>query len=84
MAGSDNEAIERLRRIETRLVRYFEHVGFDSGARKPRWHANGEIDLPSMDMAVKDIIAVIPPDWRAQVLLVHKDRVVATIAVPAR
>jgi hypothetical protein len=75
----DQEAIQRLRRIETRLVRYFDHVGFDCGMRKPVWD-NGRIELSSPDSSLKDMLAVIPKNYQGnEIDVVLKGVVVCNI-----
>lgn len=64
--SKDQEAIDRLRRIETRLMKYFEHVGFDSQGKRPTF-AKGRLIVPSPNTPLKDCLDAIPADWDAPV-----------------
>lgn len=56
------EAVDRSRRIETRLTRYLETIGFETGARKPVW-VDGAIEAPSPAISLLDCLAVVPDFW---------------------
>jgi hypothetical protein len=60
--NTDTEALDRLRRIETRLMKYFEHVGFDSQGKRPTFE-NGKLLVPSPSTPLKDCIEAIPGSW---------------------
>jgi len=57
-----SETLDRVRRIETRLTKYLEHIGFATGAQRPTW-VDGVVMLPSMDCSLRDILATVPRDW---------------------
>lgn len=79
------ETLDRVRRIETRLTKYLEHIGFTTGAQRPAWH-DGTIVLPSMDCSLKDTLAAIPHDWdplRA-VYVTHAGRDVSVLYLSQR
>lgn len=66
MARERNEVVDRLRRIETRLMKYFEHVGFEAQGKAPEF-VDGRIQAPSPAVPLKDCIESIPPDWEGPV-----------------
>ena len=75
----DKEVVQRLRRIETRLGRYFDHVGFDCGMRRPEWDG-GRVVLPSLDASLRDILRCVPKSKQSdEVDIVYNDVVVANI-----
>lgn len=78
------EVRDRLRRMETRLVKLFEHIGFDTERKKPKWRINDrgpEVSIPSMETSIKDIIEAVPEsvERHQYVSIVHKEEIVATI-----
>ena len=78
----DKEIVERMRRVEKRLTRYFLHVGFDSGSRHAVW-CNGCIDVPTMDISLKEVLAAVPSGWQARTVDIrHKGNSVGKL-VPA-
>lgn len=71
------EAVDRLRRIETRFTKYLESQGFDTKVRRPVFHKvaeQGVVDIPSPATALKDIITAVPGDWDVddEITIVHK------------
>lgn len=56
------EVIDRCRRVETRLTRFLESQGFDTGSRRPSWR-NGSVHVPSADCTIRDMLKVVPKDW---------------------
>lgn len=70
----DNEVADRLRRIETRLVKLFEHLGFDTQRKLPEMTERG-MELASMETSISDIANTLPPD-HGTALLWHKNVVV--------
>lgn len=67
------EVKDRSRRIETRLTKLMTHLGYETQATMPAWQRNC-VEVPSISTAIKDILAVIPDDWNADipVPVVHK------------
>jgi len=59
-----DEAVTRLRRIETRLTRYLTSLGSDTGARMPVFTRNGEIEAPGFHVTLADMLATVPPSDR--------------------
>ena len=57
------EAIDRLRRIETRLVTLLRAMNVETGAALPLFSDPGVVAIPSMSCSVKDLLAVIPVDY---------------------
>ncbi len=72
----DPEILERTRRIETRLTKYFEHIGFDSGTRKPCWQ-DGKITLPSLDVSFRSVMNAVPANVQGSFEVVYKDQTIA-------
>lgn len=58
-----NEMLDRTRRIETRLTRYLEQNGFETGVQRPVWNPRGGIDIPTRACSIHDMLAVVPADW---------------------
>jgi hypothetical protein len=59
---SAGEIRDRVRRIETRVTKLCLRMGVDAGATKPSW-SDGQIDIPSKDVSIRDVISVVPADW---------------------
>lgn len=78
--AKDREVVDRLRRMETRLVRILEHLGINSQRQKPSFEEDG-IHIVSMETSIADILAAIPDGTeRHQYIAVsHKGEVVTTI-----
>lgn len=68
------EVADRTRRIETRLVKFFEFYGFDTQRKLPEITERG-MELASMETSVTDISNAMPSDM-GTVLLWHKNVVV--------
>jgi len=81
--GDMQEALDRLRRMETRLTRFMEVQGFDTGVKRPFWR-EGAIHMPTDATSVKDCLVVLPADLArpCQVPLLVKGRLITTILVP--
>lgn len=62
MTDANREVLDRVRRIETRLTKYLEAQGFDTGAVKPVWR-DGVVYLPSGACSIHDILRATPPNW---------------------
>lgn len=56
------EMVDRCRRMETRLTKFLDSQGFDTGTRRPVWR-DGTIVAPSIDCSVKDLLRCVPSDW---------------------
>lgn len=72
------EVKDRSRRIETRLTKLLNHMGFDPQGSLPEW-TPGEVAVPSTAVAFKDILAVVPEDWHASFWVTHKGEYIARI-----
>lgn len=77
-----HEIRDRTRRIETRLTKYLESVGFDTQTQRPYVDDCGHIVIPSLHCSLKDILAVLPDDGNDFVEVVHQGEHVAMIAPP--
>lgn len=58
-----NEMLDRTRRIETRLTRYLEQNGFDTGVQRPTWDPRGIIHIPTRALSIHDMLSVVPKEW---------------------
>lgn len=52
------EVVDRCRRMETRLTKYLESTGFDTGTKRPLWR-DGTIAAPSIDCTMRALLAVV-------------------------
>ena len=68
---ADKEVRDRVRRIETRLTKLMGHLGFDPKGSMPVWN-NGSVEIPSLAVALKDVLSVVPDDWWAGFWVMHK------------
>lgn len=77
----DQEVRDRLRRMETRLVKLFEHLGLDTERKKPTTTWPGcEVLIPSAETAISDILEAIPVEHRNNTFRIkHKGQVLALI-----
>lgn len=66
------ETLDRCRRIETRLTRYMAAQGFDTQSQQATWN-DGTVEVPSVAIALIDVLAVVPENWIAEVHVIHKD-----------
>lgn len=87
MGEDKREVVDRLRRMETRLVKLFEHLGLDTQRKLPDFTPGsqegmpGLIQIASMETTIKDILNAIPADWNpnAHVKVMHKDQLLMAI-----
>lgn len=77
------ELRDRMRRVETRITKFLESQGFDTGTKRPRWD-RGVIHIPSPQTGMKDILEAIPPGWDpdAPVHVVHEGDELAWVYLP--
>lgn len=61
-AKTEREIKDRLRRIETRLTKFMEAQGFDTGTQQPEWH-DGIVEVPTDGCSLRAIKDVVPADW---------------------
>ncbi len=77
------EIQDRLRRIETRLTAWMEWSGFDTRVTKAEWNEDlKEINIPSLDIRVKDVLTTIPPGRASSVDVMHKGVFVLRVLRP--
>lgn len=78
-----DEIHDRTRRIETRLTKCMEHLGFDTGVGRPEYR-RGSVHIPSLSTSLQDILAAVPEahprDYNVGVM--HKDKLVLTFKLP--
>lgn len=80
-----HEMKDRLRRMETRLVKLFEHLGLDTERKLPKWRINDlgpEVDVPSEQVSLVDIMTTIrenTTDDDLGVRIVHKGKLLCTV-----
>jgi hypothetical protein len=91
--GDIAEVRDRTRRIETRLTKWLESIGFETHAQKPLWFGPDDqvavsdafVELPSLYVSIKDILESIPPGYIEtieDVCIVHAGRIVAVLTAP--
>jgi hypothetical protein len=56
------EIVDRLRRIETRLTKFLELQGIDTGVQRCTFE-NGWLVVPSPAASMKDMRAAVPDTW---------------------
>lgn len=87
MASKPNDATsvqletrDRSRRIETRLVKLMNHLGYDPNTQSPVWE-NGVLRVPSVSVALIDILDAIPERWNGPVEVYHDRHHMMTLRV---
>jgi hypothetical protein len=86
-AQAIKEIQDRVRRMETRLTKWLEDQGFDTGVKRPVWHQDGTVTVPSLDCSLKHILTVIPGDWDADeevAILFHNTQVASVMLPPTK
>ena len=71
----------RMRRIETRLTKYIEAQGFDTGCQRSRMVVDGVVEVPSPACSLKEIIGLVPASWTGPVSIVHQGKTLCTLAI---
>lgn len=56
------EVLERVTRMETRLMKFFTFMGFEGQGKRPEF-VDGKLHLPSPDCSLKDCLDAVPADW---------------------
>lgn len=59
----DQEVLDRVRRIETKLTAWLERHGGQTKSDRPTW-ADGVVEIPSLDISLRDILTTIPITWK--------------------
>ncbi len=79
--GGDREAIDRLRRIETRMTGFMQWMGYNTGTDKPIWRPEGHVIVPTPGASIRDVLAAIPDDWPVdeEVEIHHNEQWIASI-----
>lgn len=75
------EIQDRARRIETRLTKFMEQQGFDTGVARP-WFHDGRVRIPSRASSIIDILGVIPAEWVEQEVEIFEQDELVAIIVP--
>lgn len=66
--GLLQEAVDRARRIETRITKVANHLGVDAGGKMPELSADRtRILVPSRKTSIDDILLVAPGDQSVEV-----------------
>ena len=74
------EIQDRLRRIETRLTRYMQERGFETRVQPCKWdNDTAEVQVPSMDVRLRDVLAIIPKQEDRVVEIRHQGQLVASL-----
>lgn len=77
----ENEVLERIRRIETRVTHGFQALGVDTRSQKPVFdYDSGCLTIPSMHSSLKEILAAIPVEWHGTVVVQIGTTIMATIS----
>ena len=57
-----NELVDRSRRIETRLTKYLESIGFDTKVQRAYWNGHSVI-IPTPNTPLSEVLAQVPQDY---------------------
>jgi hypothetical protein len=82
---NDNEARQRLRRIETRLTQFMIAMGVDTKAQRPQFAhpGNGElaatVRIPSPHSSLKEITDSLPDGFSGPVKVLMGDECIAKL-----
>ncbi len=68
-ASTDDEIVDRVRRIETRFTKYLEWQGFDTQVARAEWIGD-RVSIPSPAVSLQEIIKAIPDDWAGRQVMV--------------
>jgi hypothetical protein len=74
---------DRLRRMETRLVTLCTNLGYETVRKKPAFKA-GQLEVPSMQVSLEDMINALPSNWDGEVVVWHKGICVSRFRFPPR
>lgn len=75
------EILDRARRTETRVTRIANHLGLESGAERARFD-NGQIVVGSRKIALDDLMALVPPEMKGEIVdICCNGEVLATLTV---
>jgi hypothetical protein len=79
------EILARSKRIETRLTRYLEAQGMDTGILRPFWQ-DGKIITPSPAVTLENVAQIVPRSWPigqpVDVVLADTGEILCQITVP--
>ena len=78
------EVIERLKRIETRVVKVAGHMGLDLNTRRPSWRENntaGYVHITSPDESIRNVLNTVPRSYKGDVVVMCYDTVVAQFRI---
>jgi hypothetical protein len=78
------EAVDRTRRIETRITKWLVAQGFETGVRRPTWSEAGAVEVPSISASLTDILATIPETWPSdeEVFVTFRGRCLGSVVKP--
>lgn len=66
------EILQRSRRIETRLTRFLEAEGIQTGMQRPWWTDN-RVMIPSPTTTIDAVLKCIPENWPDEVEIILKE-----------
>lgn len=71
----------RVRRLETRMTKFMEAQGFDTGCLRARWLGDSVVEVPTPACSLKEIMSLIPADWSLDrgVRVVHHGKVICVL-----
>lgn len=86
MDAVHKEMLDRLRRVETRLTKFLNAQGFDTGVKRPEWNRSGSVTIPSMACSVQECLAAVPETWdpEEEVIVLHQGQEVMSFYIPGR
>jgi G:T-mismatch repair DNA endonuclease (very short patch repair protein) len=73
---------DRLTRIETRLTKFMYAQGFDTQGTRARWQGDGVIQIPSIDVTLRECIATVPKGYTDSILVKIEDDEVMEFFLP--
>ena len=74
-----DEALDRLRRLETRFTKFMEKEGYDTGVARASWLRRGAVTIPTPATSIREILSVIPAKYTQPVEVTLKGVVIATV-----
>lgn len=78
--SQDDETLQRVRRIESRLTQMMVAMGLKTPAQKPSFQ-RGVLEVPSRHSSLNECVGSIPSDWIGPVKIVIGGELIAEIVV---
>ena len=75
------EILDRVRRTETRVTKVANHLGVESGVQRPSFR-DGKLQVTSRKVSLDELMAVVPPDHKGEVVdVICNGDLLATLTV---